>query len=148
MHDRSTSIGKQGEDTEAFFQSYLDNKFDCIISPGFAVPALKHGDSKVLAFGALYTFIFNILDMPSCNIPIDLVKKGEDEYKDHIHGNDIVNMFAARTTKGSEGVPIGIQVSCLPYEDEKLCGISRQFEQAMAFPYLPIDKVNKYKPAS
>ena len=121
---------------ESFFKGFIDNKFDCIISPGFAVPAVKHGDSRLLAVGALYTFIFNILDMPSCTIPVDLVKKGEDDFKDSIYGADIINRFALNTTKGSEGVPIGIQVSCLPYEDEKLCGISRQFEEAMAFPYL------------
>lgn len=54
-------------------------KFDCILSAGFPVPALKHGDSKVLQIACIYTLLFNILDMPTTALPIGLAKEGEDQ---------------------------------------------------------------------
>ncbi len=44
--------------------------------------------------------------------------------------------------KGSAGLPVGIQVSCLPYEDEKLCGIGRQFEQMLKYDLIPLKVVS------
>lgn len=110
------------------------------------MPAVKHGDSKTLMYACLYTFIFNVLDMPTTSIPVDLVKQGDEVYLDQNYGKDYIGGFAMKTTADSIGCPIGIQVSCLPYEDEKLIGISKQFEAALKFPYLPLNCANQYKP--
>lgn len=99
----------------------------------------------MLAYTCLYTFIFNVLDMPTASLPVTLVQPGEDLFEDEHFGADVVSKAAHKTCQGSQGCPVGIQISCLPYEDEKLCGISKQFEAALKFNYLPVDVPNKYK---
>ena len=71
-------INEQFADSQKFFDSLTSAKVDCLVMPGFAVPPVKHGHSRSLAFACLYTFLFNILDLPSAAIPVTLVKKGED----------------------------------------------------------------------
>ena len=71
-------INEQFAETQKFFDIIVEAKLDCIVLPGFAVPAVKHGHSKSLQFACLYTFLMNILDMPTAAIPVTLVEKGED----------------------------------------------------------------------
>ena len=129
-----------------FFDEYVSHKFDCIISPGFPIPALKHGESSVCSAFCAYTFLFNVLDMPSVVLPTRLVKPGEDVFKDDFYPGDILEVKGGYSTEGSVGLPLGIQVSCLPYEDEKVCGIAKQMEKIFKFPYLPLERINQYKP--
>ena len=131
-------INKQVEDTETFLQYLVRDKLDCLVTPGFPVPALKHGQSRFLQFACVYTFLFNILDMPTVHIPVSVVKKGEDRYSDDIHGEDRITKVARETMEGSVGLPVGIQVSCLPYEDEAVCGIGSQMAKLLKFDMLPL----------
>lgn len=138
-------INKQMQDSQAFYDLYAKHNIDCIVMPGFAVPAVKHGHSQKLGYTCLYTFLFNVLDMPVAAIPVTLVRKDEETFEDPANSRDQMVRFAKETSLDSQGCPVGIQVVCLPYEDEKLCGIARQMEKAMAFDLLPLSRVNSYK---
>ena len=63
-------------------------------------------------------------------------------YVDKKFPNDRLTKAAIDSMKGAAGMPMGIQVSCLPYEDEKLCGIGRQFEQMLKFDKIPLTVVS------
>lgn len=67
-------------------------------------------------------------------------------YEDVLHPEDIVTRYVKNTVKGSVGCPIGVQLSCLPFEDEKLCGASLQVEKAVNYDKLPISTHEQYKP--
>lgn len=62
----------------AFCQSIIDQGLDVIISPAFGLPAVKHGGSKELAFTALYTWMWNVVDFPAGSLPITLVQNDQD----------------------------------------------------------------------
>lgn len=140
------TINHQFMDSEMFFKKMTDMKLDCLVSPGFPVPAVKHGDSKTISNYCMYTFLQNLLDLPSVALPVRLVRTGEEGYKDRWIPDDLFEQAGKNTTEGSAGLPIGIQVSCLPYEDEKVCGIAKQLEKIFKFPYLPLERINQYKP--
>jgi Asp-tRNA(Asn)/Glu-tRNA(Gln) amidotransferase A subunit family amidase len=40
--------------------------------------------------------------------------------------------------KASEGIPVGIQVSTLPYEDEKCIAVSKVIEKLIPFKETPL----------
>ncbi len=71
-------INRQVDDIEKFCRYITSNKLDCIVSPGFPVPAFKHGQSRVLQYCCIYTFIFNILDLPTFQIPVGTVRPDEE----------------------------------------------------------------------
>lgn len=89
----SKVINKQFADTQRFFDIMLEANLDCIVSPGFPVPAVKHGHSSVLSYACLYTFLFNVLDMPTVALPVTLVKEGEEKY--HL----IIKLWRSSQTK-------------------------------------------------
>lgn len=138
-------INKQFENSNTVYKALKDQKIDCLVTPGFPVPAPKHGDSRFLAMGGIYTMIFNILDLPTVALPTRVVKKGEDVYKcPGRNPKDIFVKKAKHTVEGSVGMPMGLQLSCLPYEDEKVCGVALQFEKLLKYnSNLPVELSNK-----
>ena len=59
------------------FDFWAENKLDAILSPGFGLPAMKHGFSADLSSAAMYTFIWNLISIPTGALPITLVSKEE-----------------------------------------------------------------------
>lgn len=72
-------MGQQVLDTQEFFGLYRSLGLDCLITPGLPVPALKPGQSRFLAFGCMYTFLYNILDMPTIAIPVALAEEQDEQ---------------------------------------------------------------------
>lgn len=136
-------INRQYADSESVFKAILDARLDCVVFPGFAVPPVKHGHSRSLLMSVMYTFLHNVLDMPSAAVPVTLVLPGEDRFEDPRGEKDLFVHYAKLTSADSVGLPVGIQVACLPYQDEQLAGVTRQFEALLPFSHIPLTKVNR-----
>jgi hypothetical protein len=52
-------------------------------------------------------------------------------YVDEHNGNDAFATRVVKCMKDSAGLPVGIQVSTLPYEDEKCIAVSRLIEKTL-----------------
>jgi fatty acid amide hydrolase len=91
------------------FNKYKELKLDALLSPGLATPSFLHGQSKKLAYGCAYTFLFNVLDMPTCAIPVTLVRKDEQTgYVDELNSVDMLTRRIDKAMKDSAGIPVGI----------------------------------------
>lgn len=95
--------------------------------PGFPVPAFQHGLSQKLMYGAMYTFVHNAIDVPTAAIPISQVKKSEQNYTDLLP-EDIMTQSCKQAMTDSKDLPLAIQVSTLPYQDEECMLIMKHFE--------------------
>ena len=113
-----------------------ENELDCLISPGLATPAIHHGESENLALTCCYTFIWNFLDFPTGVVPITKVKEGEDVYIDNFH-NDRFSKLTKKSLKGSVGLPLGVQLSCLPFKEELCLNVMKQLEDLINFHEYP-----------
>lgn len=87
-------------------------------------------------YGAMYTFVQNTLDLPTAAIPVSQVLKQEQKYVD-IRGNDIMTQNCRQAMHQSEGLPLAIQVSTLPYQDEECMLIMKHFESLAGW----VDKI-------
>ena len=129
----------------AFYKTWQDKKLDALLSPGTATPALKIGGSRDSAFCCSYAYAMSVLDLPSGVLPVTVVKEGEDVYTREmaIH-NDMMYKAIEKSMKGSVGLPIGVQISTLPWEDEKCIGLMLQLEEEVGFakkhPYSALDE--------
>ena len=47
--------------------------------------------------------------------------------------NDLVSQGLVTNAQGSEGLPVGIQVIGLPYEEERVLGMMAKLEQKIKF---------------
>jgi len=117
-----------------FFRFWQDQKLDALLSPGFSYPAQKRGDAKDILIGACYTFIYNALNLPTGAVPVTVVKEGEDVYpKSMSKYHDMTYQKMVETIKGSVGMPVSIQLTTLPFEEEKCVSIMAQLEETVDF---------------
>lgn len=79
-HDYLTNVGRIHEMKDEWISYWRKEKLDFVIFPGFASEATSHGSSKDGSYLATYTYVFNILRMASCSLPITVTKNTELEY--------------------------------------------------------------------
>ena len=110
----------------------VENKLDAIIAPAFATPAVLHTHSNQGAVIAMYTFIWNLLNLPAGTIPVTRVSEGQDVYVDKLH-KDVITKVLQNTMKGTLGLPVGIQVVTRANQDEKCLSILKELETYIGY---------------
>ena len=76
-----TNIGQIQEFKSEWMKYWKQNKLDFVIAPGFGCQAVKHSLSEHTALAATYTFLWNVLDMPSLAMPVTRVRADEQVYE-------------------------------------------------------------------
>lgn len=72
--------------------------------------------------------------MPTGALPVTVVKPGEDVYpKEATKYHDLIFKKTVESMEGSVGLPVGVQVATLPWEEEKCVSIMLQLEQELQF---------------
>ncbi len=108
------------------FLKELDrHRFDAVICPPDAVPALRHDTRWYLAFS--YAAIWNLLDMPAGVVAATRVRP--DEESDRAPGADWAEREARRCEHQSAGLPIGVQVVARERREDVVLYIMRVLEE-------------------
>jgi fatty acid amide hydrolase len=112
--------------TRDFLESLLQKDIKYLISPGMGLPAPRHKTTGELLPNFMYTILFNFLGLPTGALPVTRVRPDEQTYSSR-HA-DPVTAAAVDCMKDSEGLPIGVQVSALPFRDEECLGLMQHIE--------------------
>ena len=110
------------------------------LCPGVALPAFPHGLSQSVESSCSYTFFLNLLHFPAGMVPVTRVQEDEACYPlDEVPPSqrDYIARAAAKTTKGSAGLPVGVQVAFMPFQDEMCLYVMRVLQDAVKFTDLP-----------
>jgi fatty acid amide hydrolase len=113
-----------------FHQRLRERKFDALIMPPHALPALKHGASMHLPFAASYCLLVNLLGFPAGVVPITRVRRNEES--DKRASRQIVDRAARSVEAGSAGLPVGTQVVSLPWREDKVLAVMAVLETAFS----------------
>jgi Asp-tRNA(Asn)/Glu-tRNA(Gln) amidotransferase A subunit family amidase len=98
---------------------------DILVFP-YAVPAILHDTSDDLFPAFSYLSIFNALDWPVGHVPTGFIQNNED----YLPENDEPWAQAMRKTlQTSEGLPIGVQVAGMPFQEEKVLRVMQEIEK-------------------
>lgn len=92
-------------------------EYDCLLLPGGLVPAYPVGKSRNYTFLQEIFQLPNTLKMCAGCVPIRKVEKDEELYitdQSNLHTKAIINCL-----KNSRGLPVGVQVCALQFEEEK-----------------------------
>jgi len=89
----------------------------------------KHADDMGLMLE--YIFLWNVLNYPAGIVPITTVKREEQSFSDK-HNDGWTNLVN-ETCKGSEGMPISVQVISHAFEDEKALAVMQALDQKVKF---------------
>lgn len=112
----------------AEFLAKLDaGRFDAILCPPHALPALTHGSSHYLSSAASYAMLYNFLAMPAGVISITRVRPGEES--DRPASRDVIERTAKQVEAGSAGLPIGVQVVARHWREDIVLAVMAALEE-------------------
>ena len=124
----------QVEIRRRFIQQLQKQGIDAIVCPAYPIPAIKSESAKFVSITVSYTTIFNFFGMPAGTLPITTVKEGEDVYDEKCgKSQDFTEKKIAEDMRGTVGLPMGIQVATLPWQDEKCIAMMRIIEELVPF---------------
>lgn len=113
---------------------------DALLCPAHVTPAIRHGDSADFALGGLPSMLYNFLNFPAGVVPVSRVRAGETERAEL---RDRLDRRAAAVERGSEGLPLAVQIVARPWQEERVLALMIAIEDGArggsAFPQTPVD---------
>lgn len=128
-NDFFRDVNKKTYINQMWFNMLKEKNVDFIVSPGFGLPPMKPGTSGDLVLSCFYTFFYNYTGMPAGVIPVTTVREDEQHYE--TRHRDPTAKLSIDCVKGSAGLPVGVQIASLPFNDEKCLGLMKHIEQLM-----------------
>ena len=122
---------KAQDNCQKLLNDWSSKGFDAVICPVFGLVAPQHDTTVDVAPCLVYSFIMNLLSLPTGIVPVGTVKKGEDFYKDDY--NDLLTSACNKVMENSEGLPYAVQVVGLPYKDEVVLRVMKEVENIFGF---------------
>ncbi|KAL3896218.1 MAG: hypothetical protein SGCHY_004219, partial [Lobulomycetales sp.] len=129
-----------------FLDKLHAERFDFVIAPANAHPAIPHGSFGDISFAACYTMLYNVLDytvgsLPVCTVDKDLDKltgwpeKGSENYMIHAlkTGKSLLDAAVSMHYDASKahGLPVGVQVVTGKFKEEETLEYMRILEDAI-----------------
>ena len=124
-------------------EAWYDHKFDFVIAPVQAVPALQHGSTTFLSPLAIWTILFNIVDSTVGVVPVTRVKAGLDQHDgSFLKGSDGSKLLEKRVYGGTkpaydaqqmDGLPLGVQIVGQAWEEERVLKMMKIVEGLVHF---------------
>jgi Asp-tRNA(Asn)/Glu-tRNA(Gln) amidotransferase A subunit family amidase len=106
---------RQIELTDTVIQRFKTAGVEVVICPGL-FPAFKLDTSADCDLICSYLYQWNLLNFPAGAMPVTRVRSDEQVYEPSC--SDLFTKCVQDSMKGSEGLPIGIQVVGLPWKEE------------------------------
>ncbi len=111
---------------EQFLQSLDDGRFDAVICPPFALPALTHNTCQNLLPAAGYAIVYNVIGAPAGVVSITRVRP--DEESDRKVTRDTADITARAVEQGSAGLPVGVQVVARHWREDIVLAVMSALE--------------------
>jgi fatty acid amide hydrolase len=120
-------VERRNEYRSRFIKSLDAGRFDAVICPPDALPALTHGASIYLSDALSYGSLYNLLGMPAGVVAATRVRAGEES--DRTAGRDLVERGARKVERGSAGLPVGVQVVARHWREDVVLDVMGALEE-------------------
>jgi fatty acid amide hydrolase len=129
--DRYRKMVRLRDEYRRRFLAEMDrNRFDAIVCPANALPALPHAGGFPLGDCLSYAALFNLLGMPAGVIPATRVRPGEESDRREHGGRR--ERAARRAETGSAGLPVGVQVVARHWREDVVLRLMMALEEHFA----------------
>jgi len=109
---------KKDEYKAEFISKWRELQLDFCISPTFVCPAPLSKHVGKLHMAGVYSFPYNYMDLPVGIVPITQENQDDQAKLADYNYSDFLCKLVKKTTAGADGMPIGIQIIGLPYNEE------------------------------
>uniref|UniRef100_A0A915ADD7 fatty acid amide hydrolase n=2 Tax=Parascaris univalens TaxID=6257 RepID=A0A915ADD7_PARUN len=114
-----------------FIQAMLSFNIDALLCPVQVVPAIEHVYPMHLFATTSYCGIFNLLDFAAGTVCVSKVTEEDERMLREYPEDDLWYKMAKEATKGSVGLPVGIQIAAPPYREETVLRILQDIEKSI-----------------
>jgi fatty acid amide hydrolase len=115
---------------------------DAVLCPAHVTPAIRHGQSRDFTLAGATSMHYNTLNFPAGVAPISRVRADETVRPDV---RDRLDRTAADVERGSEGLPVGVQLVARPYREDVVLSLMIAIEDRLSknadYPVTPVDPV-------
>jgi fatty acid amide hydrolase len=110
-------------------RAWTELGLDAVVCPPHATPALPHGASRDFTLGGALSMRYNFVNFPAGVVPVTRVRAGEA-----VRHNPVGRLAnrAAEVDRGSEGLPVGVQVVARPYKEDLVLALMKAIESVVA----------------
>ena len=119
-------VEAQGTYRSRFLGALDAGRFDAIIGPPAALPALRHGDTEFIPDYDSYSRVCNVLGLPAGVVQAGRIRPGEES--DRPESEDGVLARAAAVETGSAGLPVGVQVAARHWREDIVLAVMEVIE--------------------
>ena len=120
-------LTRERDDWVAKFMAALDiGRYDAMLCPPHALPALTHGSFIHVPMAASYSMMFNLLGVPAGVVAATRVRPGEES--DRRASRDWVERAALAVEADSAGLPIGVQVAARHWREDVVLAVMQALE--------------------
>lgn len=136
--------GERDAYTRAFRNAaWQDQKFDFLLCPPQAVPALEHGRTTDLSPLAIGTILFNVVDSTAGVLPVTRVDPERDATPENYLAGSTGSWILEKKVYGGTdpaydskkmaGLPVGVQIVGRTFEEERVLAVMKIVEGAMGY---------------
>lgn len=126
-HEYWVLVDERNKYQRDFLAGLDSRRFDAVICPPHALPALTHGASYYLGPAASYSMLYNMQGLPSGVVSVSRVKA--DEESDRPVTKDIVDKTARDVEHASAGLPVGVQVAARYWREDIVLAVMAAVER-------------------
>lgn len=120
---------------------------DLLVCPAQMTPAVPHNEGKDFLLSFSYAARWNFLNRPAGVVPVTSVRPGEEQRE---RAKDRIDKRAKSVERGSEGLPIGVQLVGQPWREDLVLSAMLAVEEAARthpdFPKTPVTPEGHSKP--
>jgi fatty acid amide hydrolase len=102
---------------------------DVILCPAHATPAVPHTLGSQFQIAGSYSMLFNLLQFPAGVVPVTTVRPSETDRPGT--AVDRLDKTATAVDKKSSGLPVGVQLAGVPYQDERVLAVMLALEASL-----------------
>jgi fatty acid amide hydrolase len=119
-------VERRSDYVRRFFRSFDEGRYDAIVCPPDAVPALRHGSGFLLGECLSYETLPVLLGMPAGVVAATRVRAGEESRRRS--RIELIDRAVAKVESGSEGLPVGVQVIGRHWREDVVFALMRVLE--------------------
>jgi fatty acid amide hydrolase len=122
-----------------FLAAWARGRFDALLCPVDALPAMQPGRSGDLTPAISYAAVYNLLGMPAGAVPVTRVRPEEETNRPA--SRDRIERAVLETERGSAGLPVGVQVVARHWREDVVLRvmelIEAHFTKCLDYPARP-----------
>jgi Asp-tRNA(Asn)/Glu-tRNA(Gln) amidotransferase A subunit family amidase len=107
------------------------HRLDFLIGPVYAFPAPLHKGTQAFLSPLTYSMIWNFVEFPSGVLPVTNVRDSETHYESD--SSWLIASHFDHQMKDAAGMPVAVQVTALPNQEERLLAVMQLIEDHTGF---------------